>query len=76
VSSRVFHKAVENECKDIMEEPATTQAKEKNAHSLTAREVSILTTLRTFASSPRKIRKVVHLDQLAPYQGPTQNEQP
>jgi hypothetical protein len=63
VSSRVFHWAAENECKDIVDEPATAQAKEETAHSLTAREVGALTTLKTFASSPWKGTKmmVVHL---------------
>jgi hypothetical protein len=51
-SSQVSHRAAENECKDIVEEPATAQAKEETAHSLRAREVGAPTTQRTFASSP------------------------
>jgi hypothetical protein len=52
VSSRVFHQAAEDECKDIVEEPATAQANEETAHSLRAREVGALTTLVTFGRSP------------------------
>jgi hypothetical protein len=46
-----------------VDEPATAQAKEETAHSLTAIEVGALTTLKTFASSPWKGTKmmVVHL---------------
>jgi hypothetical protein len=40
--------------KDIVEEPATAQAKEETTYSLRAREVEARTTLGTFARSPRK----------------------
>jgi hypothetical protein len=61
---------------DIMEEPATAQAKEETAHNLKAREVKAPTTLGTFARSPQKRMMVVHLDQLASYQATTRDERP
>jgi hypothetical protein len=51
-----------------VEELATTQVKEEATGSLRAIDVGVSTTLGTFASI--NLRKmVVHLDQLAPYQG-------
>jgi hypothetical protein len=44
-----FHWAAENECKDIVEELATAQAKEETAQSIRARAIGAPTTLGTFA---------------------------
>jgi hypothetical protein len=62
---------------DIMEELATTHAKEEPAHSLKAREIGALSNLGPFVCSPRKRRMMVaHLDQLASYQVTTWNGWP
>jgi hypothetical protein len=60
-----FPSAVENECIDIVEQPATDQTKEETAHC------------RNLCPRPsRKKENGVHLDRVALYQGTARDERP
>jgi hypothetical protein len=77
VSNLVFRQAEENECQDIVDEPAIVKMKEETTSTLRVREVGTPATLGTFAHTERKSKKmVVHLDRLVPYQGTAGDEWP
>jgi hypothetical protein len=51
---RVFREDSKNECKDVLEEPTTAQAKEKTTSSLRARDVEAPATLEILRAPPGK----------------------
>jgi hypothetical protein len=56
---------------------APSKTKEETANRVRAENVGALTTLRTFACIYWNSRMmVINLDQLAPYEGTTQDERP
>jgi hypothetical protein len=59
-----------------MKDPATAQTKEETISSLRAKDVGASTTRGTFARTDRRKMMLVHLDQLAPYQGAARDDQP
>jgi hypothetical protein len=54
---------VENECKDIVEEPTIAQAKEETTSSLRVRDIGASISLRAFACTDQK-KMMVHLEPL------------
>jgi hypothetical protein len=61
---------------NFVEGSAPSEMKEEMTHRIGAINVGALTTLRTFGRINRRKMMVIHLDQLALYQGATQDEQP
>jgi hypothetical protein len=71
-----FHQTAENVSLDIVEGSASSKMIEGAAHRVRAIDVGALTTPRILPHRWKRWMMVVHLDRLAPYQGPAWGERP